>query len=44
MSKVKHMWQETVTDNGILKDRLIARQEGDVVKACIENGRGQVSG
>ena len=52
MLKVKHMWQETVTDNGILKEcalllpsyhRLIARQEGDVVKACIEIGNDDIS-
>lgn len=51
MSKVKHVWQE-VTDNGIVKEcvlllpsyhRLIARQEGDVVKACIEIGTEEIS-
>lgn len=51
MSKVQHMWQETVTDNGIVKEcslllpsfhKLIARQEGEVVKACIEIGMEEV--
>jgi len=47
MSKVKHIWQETITDNGIVREcslllpsfhKLIARHEGDVIKACIEIG------